>query len=622
MFPRNKPNNFTTFQNKHFEDGLTTEKFNLNSLKDYIEDIKFAIKMTHDCGLSTPEFPVTNKDQIYKDKSDSCKTNSPTIKLSKTFLQDLISKEKVCNPFWMKSSSLMSQKLWSTQKIDFVDSDFHYSDISLTNFIPSSQLSVIKRKQNTKNLLKTCWLLPQFSLPKLTDAENTIFSKKIRIYPTNSLKTFFKKCFGASRYVYNKGLEFIKNQYDQQIKDFKTLAEHGCVYKGKNNIQCCKNLKTNYFCEQHKRSKLKFKIDSSFISLRKKSMKNNKDFQINDEDYWLIDTPYDTRQLILKDLSAALKSCFTNLKRGNIKHFSLKYKSLKNNHQYFHINHKAINLKKQILFAKRHKQNGNNFKFNIRKKDKRFINNNVYKITNNCKISKDKRGYYYLCLFLNKNVYDNVTNRKEDYIYDSVFLDPGIRTFQTFYSPEFVAGKIGKNMTKILDEKLRRIDKLTELIVKCKMKRTRRNMRMRCLKLRTKIKNIISDLHIRSASWLCKHFKNIFIPTFETSQMSKKEYRNLNKKSVRNMLQLSHYKFRTKLEEISRWYADRKVILINESYTSKTCGNCEILNENLKGATIFTCSKCNYREDRDINGSRNMLIKILSDNATYVEKTK
>ena len=40
------------------------------------------------------------------------------------------------------------------------------------------------------------------------------------------------------------------------------------------------------------------------------------------------------------------------------------------------------------------------------------------------------------------------------------------------------------------------------------------------------------------------------------------------------------------------------------------CGN---IKYDLKGEKIYKCSKCNYKEDRDINGSRNILIKYLTE---------
>ena len=74
------------------------------------------------------------------------------------------------------------------------------------------------------------------------------------------------------------------------------------------------------------------------------------------------------------------------------------------------------------------------------------------------------------------------------------------------------------------------------------------------------------------------------------------------------MLTLSHGKFLDRL----KMYAKRtgtNLKIVGEEYTSKTCGKCGTLNEKLGSKKIFQCDKCCYEEDRDVNGSRNIIIK-------------
>ena len=58
--------------------------------------------------------------------------------------------------------------------------------------------------------------------------------------------------------------------------------------------------------------------------------------------------------------------------------------------------------------------------------------------------------------------------------------------------------------------------------------------------------------------------------------------RKINNESVRKMLLLSHYSFQEKLKYKSK-SLNRILMLVNESYTSKTCGNCGNQNEKLGG---------------------------------------
>jgi putative transposase len=54
-------------------------------------------------------------------------------------------------------------------------------------------------------------------------------------------------------------------------------------------------------------------------------------------------------------------------------------------------------------------------------------------------------------------------------------------------------------------------------------------------------------------------------------------------------------------------------MIVDESYTSKTCGKCGTLNENLKSKKVFKCNECDLLIDRDINGARNILIRTFTN---------
>jgi len=51
-----------------------------------------------------------------------------------------------------------------------------------------------------------------------------------------------------------------------------------------------------------------------------------------------------------------------------------------------------------------------------------------------------------------------------------------------------------------------------------------------------------------------------------------------------------------------------QLLIVDESYTSKTCGGCGHLN-NVGTKEWYECKKCSYQADRDVNGARNILIK-------------
>jgi len=91
--------------------------------------------------------------------------------------------------------------------------------------------------------------------------------------------------------------------------------------------------------------------------------------------------------------------------------------------------------------------------------------------------------------------------------------------------------------------------------------------------------------------------------------MVKKGYRKIHKKTVRQMLGWSHFKFRQRLFLKAEEKTHCKVHEITEEYTSKCCGNCGRLNHKLGAMKVFKCPYCKWTLDRDMNGARNIMIK-------------
>lgn len=183
-----------------------------------------------------------------------------------------------------------------------------------------------------------------------------------------------------------------------------------------------------------------------------------------------------------------------------------------------------------------------------------------------------------------------------------VALDPGVRSFITYYSP-LLHGKYGHNDFKKIFRLCLGLDKLISRISKAKCKQKRR-LKKAQNRLQWKIKNLITELHHKTAKFLCDNFDIILIPTFRTQKMAQKLY----SKVARNMLTFAHFRFKQhlkyKAEELGC-----KVYEVNEAYTSKTCSYCGKLQD-IKSKNIFNCS-CGTEVDRDYNGARNILLRAL-----------
>ena len=558
--------------------------------------------------MHMPESLLLNKKMICKTKLNFLNKNIHHTQLFQIPDQVSTLKELDFVPFWNNYSLTMSKRLWSPPVTDFLGSDSSSSNLFSINSMLNSKLLIQKPLNLPKrNFQKTSCLSLQFSRPDITEKENTkpkqpvkhMITRKLRIYPNRTQKLFFNKCFGVTRYIYNEVVEYIDNKYKSKIKQMKEESKNGCV-KHINNKQCCNDIHENYkyFCSKHLKSRIDYGFKLNLPFIRKEVLVNDSD--LSNSMKWLKDVPYDTRQLVIKDFIAAYKAAIKNFKNGHNKGFQMGYKSKRNQTQIFHINKKAIT--KDLNLFKRRKIG----KLRTRKRMTRWLKNNIMKIESDCKIIRYHPDQYYVLLTVQKEVEYNEAKLK------SVSLDPGVRTFQTFYSPDGVAGKLGDNMINdYLLKYAKRIDELNKIKTERSKGRTKKNILKRQSLLRTKIKNVVDDMHWKVIDFLVKNFETIIIPTFETKKMACKENRLINNKATRMMLTLSHYKFKERLK-YKATSLKRNYIETTEEYTSKTCGNCGSLDSKLGSKKIYNCNDCNFKMDRDINGARNILLKYIS----------
>lgn len=199
-----------------------------------------------------------------------------------------------------------------------------------------------------------------------------------------------------------------------------------------------------------------------------------------------------------------------------------------------------------------------------------------------------------------------------------VALDPGERTFQTFYSPDGTHGQLLTNTKAYIHKKCHKIDTVKSHLSNVKndkslnhMERWRKVHRQNMLiqKLHYKIKCFRHNAHYAAANFLLRQWDIVMIPKFEVSKMVRKgERRVMGKQSTRDMYNWGHYEFRQRLISKSFKYAGRHVIIINEPGTSKTCGICGAWNAELGGNKVFRCQSCHVELDRDVNGARNNLM--------------
>ena len=202
--------------------------------------------------------------------------------------------------------------------------------------------------------------------------------------------------------------------------------------------------------------------------------------------------------------------------------------------------------------------------------------------------------------------------------YELISLDPGVRTPFTGYDPSGVVYKWGHNDINRICKLAIHYDKIQS---KCSQvaptvkHHYRYKLRKAARRIQEKIRNLVDELHKKLALFLCKNYKVILLPEFNVSQMMKRFYRRISRKTVRQMVTWAHYRFRKRLLYKQQFFPGCKVIICDEAYTSKTCGKCGFIHAKLGGAKQFKCpnSLCSYHGDRDIHAARNILLRYLTN---------
>ena len=205
---------------------------------------------------------------------------------------------------------------------------------------------------------------------------------------------------------------------------------------------------------------------------------------------------------------------------------------------------------------------------------------------------------------------------------DVVALDPGVRTFMTYFSEDGHFGKIGEGCFQRILGMHHKIAKLTSQRAletdKCK----KRNLYRKIGRLRLRIRDLVDELHWKTAEYLTYHFKVILLPTYETSEMvawkklkSEGKKRKINKEVVKAMQSLRFYEFGERLRQKCM---ERGVLLFrcNEAYTSKTNSfTGELMNIGSRKSFVYE----GVTVDRDINGARNILLRAVRDSSAAAE---
>tara|TARA_R110002049_G_scaffold1641_4_gene12498 strand:- start:21817 stop:22731 length:915 start_codon:yes stop_codon:yes gene_type:complete len=284
----------------------------------------------------------------------------------------------------------------------------------------------------------------------------------------------------------------------------------------------------------------------------------------------------------INECCAAFKSAFANLRNKNIKFFKMGYKSS---------NTRTIVISKACFSKSRNS----------------FCLRSLGLIRSSSPISSARTSK----LVYGKKIYlycpTTSTKYKITNSHKECALDPGVRTFQTLYSTNGMK-EYGKGFNKIIASHHAKIKLLDSRQHTVNSKNRLRWYSKARDKIYRKLCNIVNELHWKTALELVKQFDKIYIGSFcENSKNCVKKSGPLQKVTRFATNQLKHYTFLQRLTFKATQY-NKTVKVIDESYTSKTCGGCFQRNE-IGSSKQYNCPNCKISIDRDLNGARNILLR-------------
>jgi transposase len=315
-------------------------------------------------------------------------------------------------------------------------------------------------------------------------------------------------------------------------------------------------------------------LDNLEINKLKKDLKQfkdelNKKTQIN----------LHTLDYCINDVLTMLKSSISNLKSKNFKKSKLRYIKKTKKSKIFKIENFGSITENSFctsVFGKHLKSNPS-------------IN---YKKANSSLTTIQYKDNKFYMLIKKKLVIQQHSIKKQKII----SLDGGHRTFLSGLSNNHLI-EIGDKVDKKIKKKLIKMDKIKA--------RKARHKRKHLLKHEKDLSNYINNLHWQTINYLTTNYNHVLLGNYSTKEMVENDKTNKMNKRIGSSLKF--FQFRTKLK-YKCLIRGCKFGLIDEYNTTKACSNCSTLN-NIGSSKEYKCKHCEHLYPRDINSTKNILLK-------------
>ena len=496
----------------------------------------------------TQESVVATKKEILKDKSSISKKSTQTLKSLKTLARGSTTTDQDLRPFWKESTLAVSKQLWSPTKTDSQDLQTNLWNGSLKRIMSKSWFSTRVTQPIQQKNLQTT------CCPSL----QSLLQETMELEQENTESNELLRAYKVQIYPDQKQKLTLKKWFGVQ-----RWIYNRCLAEVKNNA-----------CPLKEKD------------LRERVV-SNKNFEFKNT--WLLDYEYDLRDEAMRDF---LKNYKSNLTKSKILKtpFTMKFKTKKDA--------QSLN----VLGKKWNKPN--NFYTEI------FQPSEIHsaeplplKLSHTCRLMLTPTKKYYISIPVTKN--ENQIQKTETE--KVISIDPGVKNFMTGYDPSGLIITVGQKDIGRIARLLHYQNQLQSKMSKITTSKKKKSHKMAWLRMGEKIRNLVDDLHKKLAKWLCEEYNTILIP-----RLNFHDFKNLNKKSKKQLATFSHCSFLDRLIYKSQEYSNCRVIEVTEEYTSKTCTCCGTINESLGNKDILTC-ECGVTIERDFNGARNILLKYLTE---------
>ena len=499
---------------------------------------------------ATAESLPQNKEMTLKGRSISCEASIPMLKLSAILEAVSTKKDAAIGPYWTDFSKEISSNLLLPIGIDSVGSALGRYNTWWNKTVENSWFSTSLFTVPPKSLPLICSQSSMSSAVGCTDSEDTVtLSRKIPLLLTREQKKTLRFWAAGKRAAYNATLQYLQR------------------HKGK----------TPYW------SRIKAKILKQIPNCYK-------------------EVPYQIKGDAVREAWQAV----TNAKIKGTKQTgdsqTLRFQSRRMPTQSLFIPSAAIHKNGIYPRILGDLQYADELPANFYKKRAKGVPKPIDEIQDSRLLYED--GSWFLCV-----TYKEITDPPPTGVMRVVALDPGVREFLTYFS-ETGFGWLGHQAINRIHRLCYHLDGLLSRIATCTLRRKKRTMRRAANQIRKRIISLVKELHCKLVHFLVSNFDVILLPSFDTSQMVVKSKRRLRKKSVRQMLTLSHYKFKQRLLEKAK-QCGKHVIIVNEAYTSKTLSWTGEQKQKLGGSKIIT-ARDGTSMHRDLNGARGILVRFLT----------